>query len=226
MDGDKCDGECGAVEEHAMYYDEEDLLKLSISPKRVFSSAGHYPLIAGYTASGEPLYCESTGGVAVPNGVRAGKVRIKVHYADGSTEQTLETWEIFQINVLRYNPQAYKLSGLYSSRGEEAGGMDATGPFSWKFHRKLPDIQPREEPPPNKTSNHAARRLWAIDEAPVCAPERLWREFFFEPDEDSSVNIFDRNVEDAIDSDESDGEESTDDDTVEWAFDEDVDSVM
>ena len=43
--------------------------------------------------------------------------------------------------VLRYDPESYKLCEYYASQSKEAIGMDATGPFSWKFRRNLPDIK-------------------------------------------------------------------------------------
>lgn len=39
--------------------------------------------------------------------------------------------------VLKYDVEAYDRCGLYAGRYSEVG-MDPTGPFSWKFVRKLP----------------------------------------------------------------------------------------
>lgn len=158
-----------------MEYDWEDFVAVHFDGGHTFTSTGHYPFIAGYTTAGEPLYSAylsipgkpSHVDVAIPNGVRLENIRIKLHYADGSTTLT-KPYGSISIYALRYDPSAYDLSEYYSSKVKEAGGMDATGPFSWKSIKKLPDPRPDEQ--------------LSVDEASIRAPKMLWVEVLFEFD--------------------------------------------
>ena len=139
-----CSGECGAVEEHVMEYDDTDIAILEVRTGDIFRIAGHHPLLAGYTADGEPLYMSEYffRDVPVPENAQPENVKIKEHYLDGST--AIEARSHFSVSMLRYDPESYDLCEHYSSRKKEEIGMDATGPFSWKFHRMLPDSKPGE----------------------------------------------------------------------------------
>lgn len=161
-----------------MEYNETDTATLTICYGRTFSSTGHYPLLAGHTATGIPLYyAKFAGGVAVPEGVQAGGVKVKIHNTGGSTRLIEGHLKFIHVPALRYDPYSYKLSGYNSFRGKEAGGMDATGPFSWKFHRKLPVTRPSERISP--------------DEASLSLPEEIWRELLIEPGEGRHAAIGD-----------------------------------
>lgn len=122
---------------------------------------------------GDPLYVASSlhyasPRVAIPNGIRPVDIKIRGHSVDGSvTLIKSSSWKDIYIQVLRYDPCAFALSEYYSSRGKEADGMDAIGPFSWKFHRKLQDIGAREQ-----ASCIRASRI-------------LWREALIEPTEEN-----------------------------------------
>lgn len=141
----KCNGECGATDEHLLRYVARDTTAICIDKASTFLQHGHYPLVAGRTPDGELLYLAKISArkkqhyLAIPNGIRQQKIKLKVHYADG-TEKSATSSIIdgsMKIPVLAYDPESYKSSGYYASRREFSGGMDATGPFSWKFNRKL-----------------------------------------------------------------------------------------
>lgn len=152
-----------------MKYDQEDAAILEVDVEGTFASDGHYPIIAGYTAAGEPLYyswinlVESyrTITIAIPSDVTRENIKLKVYKEDGSIAiAELASDGDLYIVTLRYDPHAYDSSELHASRGKTACGMDATGPFSWKFHRALPDIQPQEQLDPDKASFYAPQILW------------------------------------------------------------------
>lgn len=151
--------------------DTEDLVVLIITTADIFSSAGHYPLIAGYTEDSEPLFYsvnhEKLYSIAIPSGHRPERLKIKTHYLDGSTD--IKVLGSFRVYALRYEPHAYEMCEKYSSREETANGMDATGPFAWNFHRKLPDNGARESHVrPDKANT-------------IHAPGFLWNEILIEP---------------------------------------------
>lgn len=126
--------------------------------------------------------------VAIPSGIQLEGIKIKMHGTDGSIT-LLEPCHLQPIEavVLRYDPHGYDLSEQYSSRGEELGGMDATGPFSWEFCRDLPNSQRQKYVP--------------SDEASICKPQLLWEEALIEADEasigDDSIELTDG--EDSLD---------------------------
>lgn len=142
-----------------MEYDDTDIAILKVQTGDTFRIAGHHPLLAGYTADGEPLYMseKSFCDIPVPENTQPENVKIRKHYLDGST--IIEAISHFSVSMLRYDPESYNLCEHYSSQKKEEIGMDATGPFSWKFHRMLPDNKPGE--------------VW--DDVPV------WSEVSFEP---------------------------------------------
>lgn len=160
-----------------MEYDRENIVTLTIHSGRVFSSAVHYPLIAGYTIAGEPLYCAllSPSGldIAIPDGVCLENISIREHNAGESAKLIESSDRLLLVDALRYEPRAYVSNKYYSSREREMDAMDATGPFSWKFHRKLPKIKSRNQASLDETSNRAPKSL-------------LWSEVVIELDEDGS----------------------------------------
>lgn len=134
-----------------MEYEIQNVISLYIDAGCIFSSTDHYPLVAGYTAGGEPLYdawltipgaARTYARIAIPSGIRPERVTIKVHNADGSITliQPSDATSL-SVNALRYDPHAYDLNEYYSKRGKEECDMDSTGPFSWKFYKRLPVIQ-------------------------------------------------------------------------------------
>ena len=65
-----------------MEYDKEDIAMLYLQTGGTFRSAGHYPLLAGYTKDGEPLYLESSEDISIPENVQPENIKIKENYAD------------------------------------------------------------------------------------------------------------------------------------------------
>ena len=152
--------------------DTEDLVVLIFDAADNFSSAGHYPLIAGYTEDSRPLFYsvdhERLYKIAIPNGYRPERLKIRTHYTDGSTD--IKMLGSFRVYALRYEPHAYEMCEKYSSPGENANGMDATGPFAWNFHKKLPDHNKAREGDVRPDRASAIR-----------APGFLWNEILIEP---------------------------------------------
>lgn len=94
----------------------------------------------------EPLYIAKEGKrlndfhyLAIPSGVRLEHVGVRLHYSDGSVE--IGAASFLDVPVLLYDPEAYSSIEYYLSQEEFTGGMDATGPYSWKFSRKLPVVR-------------------------------------------------------------------------------------
>ena len=174
-----CNGECGATEEHMMEYDNQDLATLSVDARDTFSSTGHYPLLAGHTKDRRPTYCSTIHAYPIVSGfldipiqdnIKPDDIKIRIHYSTGSI--VINGFSSIHIKGLRYDPGSYSLCEHYSSQAKEANDMDATGPFSWKFHRKLPDIKPP--------------RSMSPDEAMIRAPEFIWAELLIESATDGS----------------------------------------
>ena len=84
--------------------------------------------------------------IPIQENTRPEDVKTKWLYSDGRTDT--RRIDCFYIPVLSYDPEAYSLCEYYSLKAEDANGMDATGPFSWKFHRKLFDISSSDDMPP------------------------------------------------------------------------------
>ena len=113
----------------------------------MFSDADHYPIIAGYTSNGLPLYCAAnyyqSSWIGIRNGTSLDRMQCREHYLDG-TEKTslLDSRESLKVLALKYDPDAYIRSKYYMNNAGDTEGMDPTGPFSWRFSKELPDIEP------------------------------------------------------------------------------------
>lgn len=154
-----CGGECGATEEHFLQFDPEDTVVLRISSKEVFSSAGHYPLVAGHTASGLPLYIHNGAFMAaIRNGTSWSSMRFQRCYSDRrryvSFPDPLATMNIM---ALKYDPETYPRSEGYMDNARDERSMNSAGPYLWTFNRKLP-IQ---------------EKLWS-GEGSILPPRLLW----------------------------------------------------
>lgn len=126
----------------------------------------HYPIISGYTSDGKELYHgqlrfgSRTFGLSIPNGVRPEKISLKRHYSDGSMEVLDNSDSIgpLSVTVLAYDPDTYSLNSMYLSRqSSEADNMNANGPFSWAFSRKLLS---RQSLSTSKAKDGKRRLLW------------------------------------------------------------------
>lgn len=155
---------------------------------------GHHPIVAGHTVAGDPIYFTSLIGkgpyghsIIIPSGARPENIKIKRYHADGSIALFPPCYESVALDALRYHLQAYEWSEYYPSKGKEAGEMDPTGPFSWKFHRKLLDTP-------------SWKQL-----CPIHAPLVLWREVSIEPDEESTKYDADEMADEECISDDSNG---------------------
>ena len=111
---DVCNGECGATEEHIIKYDERHTDQCHVDKRTSIIRDGHYPLIAGYTPDGEPLYIAIAfldyipyAYVGLPDDYNLDQLRVKTHYSDGS-EQIFPY--SFRILVLLYDPEVYSLN--------------------------------------------------------------------------------------------------------------------
>ena len=166
----RCNGACDAAEEHVMRFIRNDMVILRFRAGDRFSIAGHYPLLAEYRG-GTPLYCAYYEGnfpgqsgkqridIAILNGIRPENIKFVSRLSDGSFVTTV--CKDIRVYALRYDPYAYDLCERYSSREkEDVPGIDATGPFSWKFERRLPDIKVRKPISPDEASIRAPRLLW------------------------------------------------------------------
>lgn len=139
-----CKGECGGYEQHCVDFDPIDLLPIRLTQETGISLKEHHPFLAGYTPDGRPSYvfwlrdqhdilhygCGPT--------VREARFlrQLEVKGAFGLTGIVESDVAVFVL-VLKYDVEAYDRCGLYADRYSKAG-MDPTGPFSWKFVRKLP----------------------------------------------------------------------------------------
>lgn len=141
------------MEEHVLTYVSEHITELSIDGNVPFLRDGHYPLIAGssYASNGNPLYVakawmKSLGShyqyLAIPDGVRLERLSVKLHYSDEPAQIIAVT--SLDVPLLSYDPSAYAAADCYSSHWKSPSGMDATGPYSWRFSRKLPKNQDSE----------------------------------------------------------------------------------
>ena len=149
-------------------YDKADTIVIHVHPQKAFStfsSAAHHPIVVGYTDDGIPLYFAEMLSVdesmiAIRDGTDLRKTRIRWRYSDKIVTKRISSCsrtDVLMVPILKYDPYAYELGTKYMSKVGMTEGMDATGPFSWKFHRKLPrDLVSVDEP-----SIHAPRLLWA-----------------------------------------------------------------
>lgn len=158
--------------------------------RTAFSKQDHFPLFAGHALNDEPLYfayLQQTGPhvlhLAVPDGACPEKLRVRFHFMDGSIKETVfrPGRVTLAVHVLRYDPDAYSRSKHYPPKAGISDEMDATGPFSWKFHRRLPDTQSKVESSLDEMiTAHAEPRRCRSD-----AVRRLrWVETVVEPHEE------------------------------------------
>ena len=95
------------------------------------------------------------------------KLQFREHYADGTVKVSTPDLGFFAsvyVLALKYDPDAYNQI-KYNVDARKSEGMDATGPFSWKFYRKLPDTEAQRQ-----CSSPGFRHFW---------PELLWVESIF-----------------------------------------------
>lgn len=143
----RCDGECGATEEHELEYDFGEKGHLTFKPDETFASDGHSPFIAGYTNNGKPMYIVDYSygkrlsfSLVLGNGFKAKGLRVQVHYTDGSSKiLPPDPSSIFRVPVLRFDADVYTLLKVDPVRN--GCRADATGPFYWKLHRKLSGLK-------------------------------------------------------------------------------------
>lgn len=162
--------------------DPQHIFYLKVKHGEAFCTAGHFPLNAGYTSGGNPLYmaritvkvsrgCFCTVWIKVEDGNRLEDIRIRAFLGDG-TNVLLDAEGCLLIPVLRYDPSAYAIQ-------QEKGGMDPTGPFSWNFRRKLPCILGLPQRIPSETH--------AVQENSIPAGKHRikirWVESWVSPDE-------------------------------------------
>lgn len=69
-------------------------------------------------------------------------------------------FQAFDIHALRYDAHKYVLCARYSSQSRNEGCMDPTGPFSWTFHKKLPNMDSSNAMAPDEATIRALRLLW------------------------------------------------------------------
>ncbi|KAI5121793.1 hypothetical protein M0805_009785 [Coniferiporia weirii] len=141
---DECDVDCEGADEDILEYHTNDVLPLHIPKGTPFSLMGHQPLLAGYTAQGERAYvamatlssppwntpCTITEG-ARPEDLR---VRVRADSSGGNGRVRVVAPVSVDVDVLAYELGAYARSGI------GVDGLDATGPFSWRFVRRLPSV--------------------------------------------------------------------------------------
>lgn len=165
-----CHGECGASEEHQLHYDPNNTVELQISPGETFSTAGHYPIIAGHTVDKVPLYYAT---------IRLGVSDFAVAVRDGMSLKKNAS-KLIRITALKFEPQAYTRDYWLNLEREDTGPifffdkpeyalqfdtpsnpMDATGPFHWEFVRNLPLVGAIGFRGPGKAWIRIYRRLQA-----------------------------------------------------------------
>lgn len=128
------------------------------------SSVDHLPLLAGFASDGTALFIATSPGPristktihAVADGTHLNDLRCRTHYVDGSMKdedmfpQKYGNMDVF---CLRYDLFVYENA---DDTSPSSVGMDATGPYSWKFNRKLPADR-SEDDKRYRRSNH---ELW------------------------------------------------------------------
>lgn len=117
---------------------------LVLRPGESTAFEDQYPLIAGYKDDGTPLIiletdCQcgqcSTNPLAVEYGFNATDLQIQHHYFKGEPKiARCSTSCDVMVPVLRFDADVYPSSPKQS----HAGKMDPTGPFHWRFSKKLP----------------------------------------------------------------------------------------
>lgn len=135
----RCNGECGAAEEHIMDGVGHDMI-LSVKAEEYFSIADRIPLFAGLAADGSTLYIASTHCAifieeeivhTVTNGARPKDLKCRTYFADGSSHDNdlyPHKDDEMLVYCLQYDPYVCYPSPRYN-------GMDATGPYSWQRYR-------------------------------------------------------------------------------------------
>ena len=139
-----CEGECGATEEHVMQFDWYDVMRIQVARDKPLSMCGHHPLVAGRQADGRlsyvfELYPEDD--LWYPG---SGPTAEEARFLQRSPEANFilaspSLSDKLSIYVLRYDLSAYMDCVYYVDKMRiEDTGMDAMGPFSWRFRRYLP----------------------------------------------------------------------------------------
>lgn len=130
------------------------------------SIAGHIPFLAGAAEDGGKLFiaraCDLSKRIVmhgVAAGTRPSNLICRVHCVDGSTyDEDLypQTGKGMQVLCLRYDPFIYNMK---KSASADCIDMGATGPYTWKFNRKLP-LERNEENEEFFRNGEESRILW------------------------------------------------------------------
>ncbi|KAI5116344.1 hypothetical protein M0805_005819 [Coniferiporia weirii] len=129
----KCAGERKYSLEMNMY----DVLALRVPRGTAFSSASHYPLLAGYMTGGKPTYvakCFKSGVWryrAVIEGARPEDECVLLDSTCFADEMRVHL-SFVDVFVLRHAPAVYAESGRSAKAVDSGEVLDATGPFFWK----------------------------------------------------------------------------------------------
>lgn len=139
----RCEGECGATEEHVMHFDKNDTMQIEVSRDEPLSMSNHHPLIAGTFPDRRQSYVFqlfTEGGLVYEASGPSPKEAHFMRRLDGKLFITRSSLpDTLYIIVLRYDLGSYMHCEYYASKLRlEDAGMDPTGPFSWKFERYLP----------------------------------------------------------------------------------------
>lgn len=189
----RCNGECGAVEEHVM--EINGYMILQVKPEDSLSTAGHHPVLAGYSPDGSACFI-AYNAVEIPHtvcdGTRSKDLRFRAHYEDGSVKDEdiyAQKHDIMKVFCLRYDPFVYEHT---DGASPNSVGMDATGPYSWKFNRKLPvkkneDEEARCKGEEDYSEEEEEEDSSEADNGYYCDIPVLWREAIYEPKSETST---------------------------------------
>lgn len=140
----KCEGECGATEEHAMQFDLYDVMLVTVPRDKPFVMSDHHPILAGRLPDGQETYIfdmlMEDGLTYEGSGPTPEDARFHRRGPDGNLIITSPSpSDGLRLLVLRYDPDAYMHCEYYANKMKlEGAGKDTTGPFSWKLCRYLP----------------------------------------------------------------------------------------
>lgn len=160
---------CGSTEKEELRYLSEWIIALNIFYGEAFSSAGLYPIIAGYDKDGKCTYvgaascyyscplCHNDiyGGVtcAVTEGMKREDLWIEVECCQQKALLFPDEDDCLKIYCLRYAPDAYPDNSDKFSIDDR--GVNATGPFAWRPVRSQPVRKPKRGP---------IRRIFSLEE--------------------------------------------------------------
>lgn len=154
--GNQCSSACSVEQELSYWYEPGDVLRIEF-PRGVPIRLPEYavPILAGHKQDGDRLFLARAFPLYKPLGVSEGTKVEELRYQHGGNMVAATSIEL---HVLRYAADKYprRFGPDEFMAGDDNAGLDAAGPYSWKFVRYVSKVEDVPESDSDSMSSYDA----------------------------------------------------------------------